>query len=338
MVYAVGAYVGSNHLAIGRNNDGQVVVQATNMQGRDMGFLGAVTGSARITFGNTDGGYGTAHQVEALSGTRFDITDASQNIQFNNSSNLGINVLDNNHEANIELNNVKGSTVDATNTSRALGLYARNGSNNNIFNMGWADANIIDGGSFNITSLGSGNTYYASTTTSNGAVVLGGAGNATYQIAGNYGVFKQGTGTAIYQINANKAGTAGNFNTILSTSLSSIKDQGFASYIYSTNANSTVEMNGIMGLAELGTLSRVTFGENALDNLAFAGGVCLYDGVYGSFDLGASLRDRGYYGSGVGNFLTVSGHGVNQTSSLVSSLLADALERGNSGYDNLSLT
>ena len=353
MVYAVGALAGSNHLTISRNSGGEVVVQAQNMRSRDLGFLGSVTGSATIVLGSTDGGYGTEHQVYGQTGTRFDVTDASQNISFNSSSGLKINLLDNNNEANIQLNNVSGSTVDATNTSRATMLQATAGSNNNYFNMGWADAQIVDGGSYNITQLGSGTAYYASLASSKGAVVLGGAGNATYNIAGSYGVFQQGSGMAMYAINTNYSGSEGSvklkdaygkYNTILSSSVSSIIDQGYASYINSSNPASTVTFNGIQSIGELGTLSRVTFGENADGVLAYANGEASFKNKdedaysrYGEFNLNKTLYQIGFHNGTESqrSFLQESGHASNQTSSLVGSLLASVLAKGNAGYEYL---
>ena len=308
MAYPVGALAGSNHLTISRNSNGQVVVQAKNMQNRDMGFLGEVTGSAQITLGNTDGGYGTAHIVRGSSGTVFNINDASQNIAFTDSSNLAINLLDNNNEANIQLNNVHGSILDATNTSRALTLETTASSSNNIFNMGWADAYIVDGGSYNVTSLGSGNASYISTTTNNGAVVLGGSGKADYLIAGNYGVFQQGTGYATYQINAyyvkdasgDDDAVAGQYNAILSNNMSYIKDQGYRSLLVSKNSASMVEMNGQSSIGSFGQLALFKFGENADDCVAMAGGKFRekFKGVEESssttYDFGALLMQNGF--------------------------------------------
>ena len=353
MAYPVGALAGSNHLTISRNNNGQVVVQAKNMQNRDMGFLGEVTGSAQITLGNTDGGYGTAHIVKGSSGTVFNINDASQNIAFTDSSRLAINLIDNNNEANIQLNNVHGSYLDATNTSRALTLETTASSSNNIFDMGWADAYIVDGGSYNVTSLGSGNASYISTTTSNGAVVLGGSGKADYMIAGNNGVFQQGTGYSTYQINAyyDKAGdpTNGMNNAILSNSMSYILDQGFGSLLVSKNSASTVVMNGSSSIGSFGQLALFKFGENADYSVAFAGGkvqekIKGEDATYTSYNFGNLLMQNGFsnynpYDTSGNHYFGANhtNHEGNITADIIRTRtgLSEYLKQGDAYYDTL---
>jgi len=353
---AVGGYTGSNHGTIYRANDGSgnIVVSAQNMQNRDMGFIGEVTGSVNVILGSTDGGYGTEHKVYAASGTRININDASQNISFNNSNNLSLYLVDNNNEANIQFNNVQNSLFDATGTSRTANLTTSADSNNNFFNFGWGDAHIIDGGSYNITSLGSGTAYYASLQSSNGAVVLGGSGNASYQIAGNHGVFQQGSGAAIYQINSPTQDTnSGYKNAILANSgaLSSIVNQGQHSLLVSNNPRSTLVENGYGTTGILGSLARVTIGENALDSFLFAGshwsaaredGSAITDnndlGV--TFDLNEILAKHGWSNQNADStnwYFSQSGHDGNNTGDVISAgtTLSQYLSMGDAGFLSL---
>lgn len=342
MTYPLGAVSGNNNLCISRTGNGQIQVDVANMTNRDIGFIGNVTGSASILLG-TNSSNGTEYMFSG-NGTKVDMHDASQGVSFWG-SNLSVNVTDTDNESNIEWN-ASNSRLSTENTSRAIQLAVGTGASDNIFTMGWGDAQIIDGGDYNITKLGSGNSYYASTTDSKGALVFGGSGKATYHIGGNYGVFKQGTGFATYQINGELTDDKayGFKNAILSGSSAAIVDNGARSLIVSTGLNSSVTANGDKSLYSVSnTSSPVVIGANSHRDYIFENGVTFKpdDGSGdGAIFLGQLLYQRGWSNiNGVDEsyntnwYLGASGSNASNhiTGSLVKDLLSGWLTLGDAG-------
>lgn len=341
MTYPLGGITGNNNLCISRTNDSQIQVDVSNMKNRDIGFIGNVTGSASILLG-TNSTNGTEYMF-AGNGTKVDMHDASQGVSFWG-SNLDVDVTDQNFEAHIEWN-ASNSSLSAEATSRALNLAVETNANNNIFTMGWGDATIIDAGDYNVTQLGSGTSYYASTNDNRGALVYGGSGNGTYHIAGSYGVFKQGTGFANYQINGeqNDETSWGNMNAILSGSRANIVDNGVHSLIESYGVGSTINANGHKSLYSLYNAPIVTIGEQSYRSYIFMDGQTTFNDGEGDGEINLSqlLYEHGWSNlhgvDGVQQdnwYLGATGSGAanNITGSAVKGLLSHWLTLGDVGH------
>ena len=342
MTYPVGNYAGNNNVKISRVSNGEIQVNLSNMKNRDIGFIGNVTGSASVLL-TTNSSNGTEYMFGS-NGAQVDMHDASEGVSFWG-SNISVNVTDNDNEANIEWNATNGS-LSTLGTSKAITLAVGENAANNMFTMGWGDATIIDAGDYNATQLGSGSSYYASTKESRGALVYGGSGKAIYQIAGSYGVFKQGTGYADYQINGELADDSayGFMNSILSYSSANIVDNGSHSLIVSNGSNSTILANGHKSLFAVGNRASVTLGENSYRDVVFAGGQTTWldpenpdDGEYNFAQL---LYQRGWTNiHGSGDDYTESwyadSHGAipNLTGTTAQSLLSTWLTLGDSWHD-----
>lgn len=349
MAYPVGGITGSNNLGIVRNADGQIQVNVSNMRNRDIGIIGNVTGSASILLG-ANSSNGTEYMVYG-EGTKIDMHDASQDTSFWGFG-LDVDVSDTVNEANIQWN-ADASSLSTANTSRALTLEVTEGASDNIFTYGWGEAQILDAGDYNTHFLGAGGAYYASTETNRGALVFGGSGNADYDIAGSYGVFKQGTGMATYEINGELTDDHkfGFMNAILSDSTAVIHDKGAHSFIASTGKNSKVIVDGFRSLYSVSNPELVQYGTSkdasyAKECLVFAGGVTSFhdEDLDTTFKLSSLLCERGWAnqsgkdGSYHDNWYlgaTGSGAANHRTGALVSGLMSDWLTLGDAGWDNI---
>ena len=323
----------NNSIIISRDPvSGNVSAQLLNMGGENIGSVGSFTGSAILQFGTTDDGMESELMVNSCyGGANVNMSNASHNVSFWGKD-LTVDITDNTHESNIQWN-ASGSKLSALNTNKLVNLESTAQAHDNIFEMGWGEANIIDSGSYNITQLHSGNTAFATTANSVGAVVYGGSGNNTFSLAGSAGVFVQENGCANFLV-------GGMMNAVFSSALGNIVEGGQNSLVVAANPFSSLTMSGIKSVGIVNSDMKTTRGLIDPDDkrsVVFNIGADSFKDDDGDvFSLANYLNDNGFSNLHVGEYtdwyFSGTGHRNHITSSLVASVLNPYLEMGDDGY------
>ena len=268
-----------------RDENGRAIMKAQNADNVLFKGVGYVSGNGVLSFGATDSMY---NQTQITYSADKDVENElildntnGQNVNVTG-ENANVSCLGGNAQRTIQVD-ASDSNIDLSNAGGSQMVTVTKNTQDNKVHLGTAGDIYKDEGKFNYADDKGGANSFETTSTSHGAVIVGGAGNDTFVIGGKFGVIDGGNGNNIYGTTMSDVNDAGATDTTITGSYRNViiggngnetfVDKGSSNIFFGNGGADSVEFHGRKGLADLTNNAGENSGKfmsSATESFAFA--------------------------------------------------------------------
>ncbi len=277
-----------------RDANGVSIMKSQNANNVNFKGVGVISGNATLSFGSTDSTYDyTQITFTTEKDSENELVLANENGNHYNikGKNANVKSMGGNAQRTIQVD-ASNSTIDLSNAAGSQAVYMTAQTHDNKVILGTGSDYYEDAGKFNHCEDKGGMNDFVTTESCHGAVIVGGAGNDTFTINGQYSVIDGGYGTNTF----NMMGIFGEQENVSYRNIvlggngnDTYNDKGGYNIFFGAGGSDTVNLFGTKSIADVtNNNGEVTGGyaSSSIESLIFTSKDKTYNGkTYNIYDI-----------------------------------------------------